>query len=92
MNINMILFQIICIIPNIYEFKRILNLFENMHTAGLYAHCRTAGQPHTATRTAAQPHTAAHTATHRCTLHELKCRTPHTARRTPQCCRTPQST
>jgi hypothetical protein len=30
------------------------------------AHCRTAGQLHTATRTAGQPHTAARTATHCC--------------------------
>jgi hypothetical protein len=46
-------------------------------TAGLYAHCRTAGQLHTAARAAGQPHTAAHTATHCCTHREDH--TPHTA-------------
>jgi hypothetical protein len=59
------------------------------------AHCRPAGQPHTAARTAGQPHTAAHAAAHTATLpdtavrfaaycrtlHEFECRTA--AHRTP---------
>jgi hypothetical protein len=32
--------------------KRVSNLFENMLTTGLNAHCRTAGLPHAAARTA----------------------------------------
>ena len=57
---------------NLYEY--VLNLSENLLTAALLAaHCRTAGQPHTATSTAALPDTAVCSAAH--------CRTlpPHTA-------------
>ena len=87
MNINMILFNftsnyfdLFRIYTNLY--KHVLNLVENMHTAGL---------PHTAapldSRTlpralaAGQPHTAAHTAAHCRTAGQscALCRTlPHT--------------
>ena len=94
--INMILFKIMWFIPNLYEFIRIcfefIYKYARCQTA---AHCRTAGQPHTAARTAGQPHTAAHTAAHTATLpdiavrsaahcstlHEFECRTA--AQRTP---------
>jgi hypothetical protein len=88
-NIDMIYFKLsdlFRIYTNLYEY--VLNLLKNMLTAGLYSHCRTAGQPHTAARTAAQPHTAAHIATH-CCAHCAHCmnqsaahRTTHEAHRT----------
>jgi hypothetical protein len=89
MNINMLLFYFIFnslilfrIYTNLHEFTRIyiLNLFENMLTAGL---------PHTAapldsrTLPRALLDTAVRSAAHCRTLHEFECRTPHTAYCTP---------
>ena len=77
---------------NLYEY--VLNLFENMHTAGLPLTAapldsRTLPRalpdsrtlPPTLQHTAALPDTAVHSAAHCRTLHEFECRTP--AHRTP---------
>jgi hypothetical protein len=90
----LIFFQIIWFILNLHD-EYILKLFENMytprlphiaklpHTTAHYrAQCWTSAHCRTHCRTAA--HSCAHccTLSHCSTLHELKCRTPHTAHRT----------
>jgi hypothetical protein len=89
MNINMILFNFISYYLICSEFIRIHWKYAHCSMA---AHCRTAGQLHTAACTARQLHTAAHTAAlldtavrsavHCRTLRKFECRTA--AHRTPR--------
>jgi hypothetical protein len=83
-----ILIQIIWLIPNLHEYIRICYEFIWKYAHYLTAaHCRTAGQPHTAANFRSDGHSRALC----CTLHELECRTnaawirmSHTAHRI--CC------